>query len=150
MVLGSVVVVFGAVLGAVSTFYVNHALKQGAVRSSAMLSLVVAIICHVLEGFIVNEVILPLPFAFIGGSFIGMVAQKVVGSYYKVIVAALIFAFIYLNNSQFFNGYGGALGASAFIALLCVSGLSEVTPQKTAHRKRFLRWRKFIFKQIRR
>ncbi|TWR25154.1 hypothetical protein FPZ43_16915 [Mucilaginibacter pallidiroseus] len=113
-------------VGAVSsclTFFVSERLKQGPVRASTALSLLVAglfyVFPHILNAYLVKNI----PVVFIGCSFIGMVSSRLLSSYFKLSLAAFIFCIIYLNTSKFFNGYGGALGTSASIALLAVLGL---------------------------
>lgn len=105
------------------TFFVSERLKQGPVRASTSLSLLVAgffyFFPYVLNAYLAKNI----PVVFIGCSFIGMVSARLISSNLKLSMAAFIFCIIYLNTSKFFNGYGGALGTSASIALLAVLGL---------------------------
>jgi hypothetical protein len=119
---GCLLMAVGAIASTL-TFFVNEVLKQGPVRSSSCLSLLVAgffyFFPHSLDPYLVKNI----PIVFIGGSFIGMVSAKLLSSYLKIGLAGVIFSLIYLNTSKFFNGYGGALGTSASISLLAVLGL---------------------------
>ncbi len=138
-----------SITAAAATFYVNHQLKQGPVRSSAVLSLIVALLCLLLTDLVPVYYSKNIPIVFIGGSFIGMVSKKLTHNYWKLAMAAIIFSIIYLNTSAFFNGYGGALGASAGIALMSVLSLPFLSPRKHRLTNGVLQLRKFIFKQKR-
>lgn len=132
-------------LGAMLTFYLNEGLKQGPVRSSAMLSLIVALFFyffpHIADPFLVKNI----PLVFIGSSFIGMVSARLVSSYWLIGLAGAIFCVIFLNTSRFFNGYGGALGISACISLLAILSIPIVT-KKHRITNGFTLLRKMIFK----
>lgn len=141
------IIVFTSVIAAMLTFYVNHNLKQGPVRSSALLSLLVALPFYFFPNLVTADLAKNIPVAFIGGSFIGMVSKKIVDSYFKLAISGLVFAVIYLNTSSFFNGYGGALGASAGISLLSVLSLPFFTPKKHHLTNGVLQLRKIIFKR---
>ncbi|SFU74839.1 hypothetical protein SAMN05216480_1194 [Pustulibacterium marinum] len=111
------------IVGAVSTFYVHIQLKQGAVRASALLSLVVGIFFKLFPEVLNETLTQQIPVVFIGASFIGMVSDKVLNNYYLIALSGIIFTVIFLNTSSFFNGYGGTLGTSACISLLTVMSL---------------------------
>ena len=53
----------------------------------------------------------------LGSSFVGMSSHKIINDL-EVILAGLIFAALYTNFSQVFSGLCGALGFSAFVALM--------------------------------
>ena len=113
-------------MGATLTFYVSEQLKQGAVRASALLSLLIGLLFY---GFpeITNEYLVKnIPIAFIGASFVGMISAKKMANYGLLAFAGAIFSIIYLSKSHFFDGYGGGLGTSAFIALLATLGISAI------------------------
>jgi len=141
------VLILTAIIAAMLTFYVNHQLKQGSVRSSALLSLVVASTFHFFPNLLPTELAKNIPVVFIGGSFIGMASKKIIDSYFKLGISGLVFAVIYLNTSRFFNGYGGALGASAGISLLSVLSLPFFTPKKHHLTNGVLQLRKIIFRR---
>jgi len=109
--------------GAMLTFFVNEKLKQGPVRSSAGLSLLVALFFHLFPHSLSPVLVKNIPLVFIGGSFIGMVSSRLLSSYIKIGLAGVIFCTIFLNTSRFFTGYGGALGTTASISLLAVLSL---------------------------
>ena len=89
-----------------------------------MLSLIVGLLFYLFPELLNPFLTKNIPVVFIGGSFIGMISFKAKGTYVILVIASIIFSCIYLNKSQFFNGYGGALGNSAFIALLITMGVS--------------------------
>ena len=140
-------IIITPVIAAMLTFYVNHQLKQGPVRASALLSLLIASVFYFFPDLLNTTLAKNIPVAFIGGSFIGMVSKKMVYSYFKLAISGLVFAIIYLNTSNFFNGYGGALGASAGISLLSVLSLPFFTPKKHHLTNGVLQLRKIIFQR---
>lgn len=140
-------IIITPVIAAMLTFYVNHQLKQGPVRASALLSLLIASVFYFFPDLLNTTLAKNIPVAFIGGSFIGMVSKKMVDSYFKLAISGLVFAIIYLNTSNFFNGYGGALGASAGISLLSVLSLPFFTPKKHHLTNGVLQLRKIIFQR---
>lgn len=141
------VFILTAIIAAMLTFYVNHQLKQGPVRSSALLSLIVASAFYFFPSLLPTELSKNIPVVFIGGSFIGMASKKIIDSYFKLAISGLVFTVIYLNTSRFFNGYGGALGASAGISLLSVLSLPFFTPKKHHLTNGVLQLRKIIFRR---
>ncbi|WAC39885.1 hypothetical protein [Pedobacter sp. SL55] len=141
------IITITAVIAAILTFFTNHKLKQGPVRSSALLSLLVALFIYFFPNVLTPYLTKNIPVVFIGGSFIGMVSKKIVDSYIKLAIAGLVFAMIYLNTSTFFAGYGGALGASAGISLLSVLSLPFFTPKKHHLTNGILQLRKIILKK---
>lgn len=106
------------VAGSVLTYFVSYQLKQGAVRASAILSLIVAVFFHLFPTLIDPFLTTQIPLIFIGASFIGMVSHKTNVSVFQLVLAGLLFSFIYLHKGDVFSGYGGALGTIAGIALL--------------------------------
>ncbi|WP_134091560.1 hypothetical protein [Olivibacter sp. XZL3] len=106
-----------------STFYLNERLKQGPVRSSALLSLVVAVFFFFFPNLLSPYLTKNIPLVFIGSSFIGMVSARLISNYLLIGAAGIVFCTVYLNTSNFFNGYGGALGTAAAISLLAVLSL---------------------------
>ncbi|SDZ88564.1 hypothetical protein [Pedobacter hartonius] len=132
-------------LSSVATFYVNEDLKQGPVRSSAVLSLIVGVCFYFFSHSINSYLVKNIPIVFIGASFIGMVSVRLLSNYLLIGTAGVIFCLIYLNTSKFFNGYGGALGISASIALLAVLSIPILNKKKRLTNG-FIQLRKIVFK----
>ncbi|WP_337854662.1 hypothetical protein [Pedobacter sp. GR22-6] len=114
-------------MGAIITFYINEELKQGPVRSSAMLSLSVGLLLRFSNFGIDPYLIKNIPLVCIGSSFIGMVSNRLIRNYWLIGVAGILFCIIFLNASKFFQGYGGALGASACISILAILSIPVIT-----------------------
>ncbi|MGB5928809.1 MAG: hypothetical protein WBH03_11585 [Cyclobacteriaceae bacterium] len=115
-------VIITGILGSMSTFFVSHHLGQGPVRSSAGLSLLVALMCEYLPLSVSQELASTIPYVFIGASFIGMASAEVLSQYVLMGLAGGIFGYLYLHASQFFTGFGGGLGTAACIALMVSLG----------------------------
>ncbi|MCK0125652.1 hypothetical protein MWU76_14770 [Gelidibacter sp. F2691] len=120
-----VIIVFG-ILGSVGTFYVSHKYNLTTVRTSALLSLGVALFFYGFPELLNAYLTKNIPVVFFGTSFIGMVSSKLKVGYVRLSIAGLIFSLIYVNKSRFFEGFGGALGALAFISLLATMGLYDL------------------------
>ena len=125
------ILIVTGMVGATLTFYVSAQLKQGRVRASALLSLLVSLFFYCFPEVLNDFLTKSIPLVFIGTSFIGMVTSSAKTSYVRLAVAGGLFSIVYLNRSQFFDGYGGALGALAFIALLTTLTFSELLLRKT-------------------
>ncbi|WP_462169014.1 hypothetical protein [Pseudoalteromonas lipolytica] len=67
--------------------------------------------------------------AFFGGTFIGMSAPKRFGIF-TITIAALLFSLLFEYLVPLLNGYGGALGISAFLAVcICHIGILLGAPR---------------------
>jgi hypothetical protein len=115
---------------AMLTFFVNEDLKQGPVRSSSILSLLVGGYFYFLPSTMDPYLVKNIPIVFIGASFVGMVSARLLSNYLLIGIGGIIFCVIYLHTSNFFNGYGGALGTSASIALLAVLSMPIIGKNK--------------------
>jgi hypothetical protein len=135
-------IIIVGILGSVLTFYICEKFEQSAVRSSALLSLIVGLFFYCFPEIFNAYLSKNIPIVFIGTSFIGMVSTKVQGSYFRLAVAGILFSSIYINKSHFFEGFGGALGALAFIASLTTMGVFDLISRKTKIKKRILKIRK--------
>ena len=136
-----ILIVTGAA-GATLTYLANHHFRMGAVRASALLSLLVALILYLFPYLLPSYLIKHIPLVFMGASFIGMVSQKVMGNFVLLIISGVIFSLIYMNSSQFFAGYGGALGTTACIAVLVSAGLASIQRSRPIKKVKELRKRK--------
>ncbi|WP_299755655.1 hypothetical protein [uncultured Pontibacter sp.] len=144
--MAAVTFIITGVLAAISTYFLNVRLKQGPVRASALLSLVVGLVFYFFPDLLSPHLTANIPVVFIGASFIGMVSSNVVSNYLLVGVSGLIFSLIYLNTSKFFAGYGGGLGTAACISLLVAISLPFFI-KKHKISNGYLVLRKLIFKR---
>ncbi len=137
------ILIITGILGATLTHFVSEYLRLGAVKASALLSLIVGLFFYafpnVLNGYLTEH----LPIVFVGTSFIGMVSAKTLKSYTLLAIAGALFTGIYITKSHVFDGYGGALGALAFIALVTTMGFAFVVSNSAKiRRKVVLVWEK--------
>ncbi|MBU2928750.1 hypothetical protein [Winogradskyella psychrotolerans] len=130
------ILIITGILGATVTHFVSEYLRLGAVKASALLSLIVGLFCYafpnVLNGYLTEH----LPIVFVGTSFIGMVSAKTLKSYPLLAIAGALFTGIYITKSHVFDGYGGALGALAFIALVTTMGFAFVVSNSAKIRRK--------------
>jgi len=122
--------------GAPLTYYVGNGLKQGRVRASALLSLLVGVFFHLFPTVLNEYLTQYIPLVFIGSSFIGMVSAKLNVSYFMLCLAGLLFGFLFMNNGDFFDGFGGELGALAFISLLVTICIRTLLSETRTRNKR--------------
>ena len=130
------ILIITGILGATLTHFVSEHLRLGAVKASALLSLIVGLFFYafpnVLNGYLTEH----LPIVFVGTSFIGMVSAKTLKSYTLLAIAGTLFTGIYITKSHVFDGYGGALGALAFIALVTTMGFAFVVSNSNKIRRK--------------
>jgi Sec-independent protein secretion pathway component TatC len=130
------ILIITGILGATLTHFVSEYLRLGAVKASALLSLIVGLFFYafpnVLNGYLTEH----LPIVFVGTSFIGMVSAKTLKSYTLLAIAGALFTGIYITKSHVFDGYGGALGALAFIALVTTMGFAFVVSNSAKIRRK--------------
>src|SRR5690554_5604033 len=107
-------------LGAVIAFILNNNFKMGIVVGSALPSLIFALAVVLLEKYLSIRFVEEAPVIFYGAAFIGMASHKILSSYFLIGIAGLLFTFIYLHTSPYFDGFGGALGTTAALCFLPV------------------------------
>lgn len=113
-------------IGALLTFIVAHDLKQGVIRASAGLSLLVALFLYVFPELVSLELTVELPLVFFGGSFVGMTGSHLVKKRVLIGLGGFLFSGIYLASGEVFIGYGGKLGTAACISSLVVFGVGMI------------------------
>lgn len=109
-----------SILGALSTFELSKTKYFDSLRSSALLSSIFYLLCSF---FLVEYSSNAITWAsvFFGSSFVGMCSEKRFERI-NIVIASLAFSYIYTFLSPSFDHLGGALGFSAFLAVL----LSEI------------------------
>ncbi|WP_341200331.1 hypothetical protein [Croceibacter atlanticus] len=118
-----IILLLTGTIAALSTFIANNTLKLGAVKASAGLSFIVALLCLLFDDIFKDDLALQIQLVFFGASFVGMVSKEIISKHYLVGLGGFIFSAIYLNTSYFFEGFGGALGTTACISVIIVFGL---------------------------
>lgn len=143
----TVILIFTGVFGSLLTYYFNNKLKLGGVLSSSLLTCIVAGFIHFFPTYIPEQLANHIPLIFIGSSFVGMVSSNQLSTFIGVSLSGLVYSLIYINTSQFFDGFGGALGTSACISLLVIMSI----PYLRSNQKLTLGYfqlRKMMFKNI--
>jgi hypothetical protein len=143
------ILIFVGIAGSLLSYYTNVGLRQGPIRASAMLTMIVAGFLYLFPDLLSHYLTKNIPYVFIGASFIGMVSSHQLSSHLGIGLAGLIFTFIFLHTSRFFDGFGGALGTSACVSILAVMSI----PFLKTNRKvtiGFLQLRRLVFRKKRR
>lgn len=110
-------------IGAVVTYTLSIDYKQGAVRSSALVGVVIGSCYLFFPDLFAPPFAKDIPYVMFGGSFIGMVSAEKHIHKMSILVAVLIFTLLYSLKSQEFNGLGGLLGITALISLIASVGV---------------------------
>lgn len=110
--------IISSIAGSTSTLMLQKAYNFRSVRSSALLSLIVGVLCLVWSQYTNNDIPEQIALVFMAASFVGMTNHKLVKSYWVLVVASIMVVVLYLNLSTYFTGYGGSLGTIANISLL--------------------------------
>lgn len=125
------ILILTGILGSTLTHFLSEQLGLGAVKASALLSLFVGLFFYAFPDVFNPYLTKHLPIVFVGSSFIGMVSAKTLKNYFMLAIAGTLFTGIYINKNHVFDGYGGALGALAFTALLTTMGFAFVVSNFT-------------------
>lgn len=102
---------FIALLGAFLTFYLAKHNRFDGIRASASLSIIAYLLLTALN---LNPDLYSV--IFFGGTFIGMSAPHRFGIY-TVTSSSILFSFLFEYLVPKLDGYGGALGVSAFLSI---------------------------------
>ncbi|MDO6675030.1 hypothetical protein MK851_02970 [Tenacibaculum sp. 1B UA] len=135
-----------SIFGAFLTFIVSTKYKQGPVRASALLTLVVSGLLYLFPEIFPQNLTQQIPWIFFGASFVGMTSSKLTRNYTSIIFAGIVFGFIYTVSPIFFNGYGGALGTAACISILVVIGVNNLIRLSKASKKKKNLLKKVVLK----
>ncbi|UJX26529.1 hypothetical protein L3Q70_05050 [Pseudoalteromonas sp. CF6-2] len=121
------VIISLVVLAAFATYLLAHHNRFDGIRASASLSIIAYCVLY----FITPDVEL-YSVAFFGGTFIGMSAPKRFGIF-TLAISALLFSILFEYLVPLLNGYGGALGLSAFLSVcICHIGILLGAPRSKA------------------
>jgi len=117
-----------SIAGGLGTFMCTEKLKWYPLKSSAILSLVIATpfeICNF------NNY-LDIPLIFFGASFVGMSSNNIFNKL-QITIAALLFGFLHFLLSSNFNFIGGTLGTTACLSCLSIIVLSRYSKEAKAN-----------------
>lgn len=115
-----------SLFGTILTYWLNNEKRFGPIKASAIPAFIVAIPLQLVP---VSGFLALVPMIFFGATFVGMSNDKTIG-WMAVIASSLLYAIIFHFIYPYFNGYGGALGATA-----CLSCLMGVLLQKAFNRQ---------------
>ncbi|WP_121665759.1 hypothetical protein [Mesonia aquimarina] len=121
-----IIYIITGIIGAILPYFLTRNTSLDAVKASALPSLILGMIFYLFPNLVDDHFQKNIPLLFFGASFVGMVSKKVLQKYMYVAIAGVLFALLYKNSSNFFNGYGGGLGTAACISVLCVFGLKKL------------------------
>jgi len=119
-----------SILATLITYELNIKYKQGPVRASALIALLVGGFFYFFPNLLPEIYTKNIPLYVIGGTFIGMVSSTINISYFSLTFSPFLFAVLLHYTSKLFNGYGGALGTTACIALMCTMAFPIITKNK--------------------
>lgn len=136
------ILIITGIVAAVGTYLVNNKLQQGAVRASALLSLMVGLFFYYFPDLLSPDLTRNIPLVFIGASFIGMVSSNILSSYILLSLSGIIFSVLFVNSSKYFAGYGGGLGTTAAISLLVSLSLAIIARKKPIKKLKDLKSKK--------
>lgn len=136
------ILIITGIVAAVGTYLVNNKLHQGAVRASALLSLMVGLFFYYFPDLLSPDLTRNIPLVFIGASFIGMVSSNILSSYILLSLSGIIFSVLFVNSSKYFAGYGGGLGTTAAISLLVSLSLAIIARKKPIKKLKDLKSKK--------
>ena len=118
MIIEFLILMMCSIIASLTTFELNIRFKQGPIRSSAVIAMIIGGFFYFFPTILPQFYTDNIPLYVIGGTFIGMVSST------------MLFAILLHYTSQIFNGYGGALGTTACIALMCTMAFPIITKNK--------------------
>lgn len=118
------ITVITSLVGTILTYWLNNKKGYGPIKASAIPAFIVAVPLQIVP---VSGFIALIPIVFFGASFVGMSNDKTLG-WLSVVASSVLFAIIFHFAHPYFNGYGGALGATA-----CLSCLIGILLQKALY-----------------
>lgn len=103
MIIEFLILMMCSIIASLTTFELNIRFKQGPVRSSAVIAMIIGGFFYffptILPQFYTNNI----PLYVIGGTFIGMVSSTINISYFSLIFSPMLFAILLHYTSQIFN-----------------------------------------------
>lgn len=106
-----------SILGVFIPFFMTHYFKLSPVFTSAIASLVYAlIVIYLVQDYLTCSLV------FFSASFIGMSAKDKLPNLFYLLLAALVHAFLFHVYFEHYNGLGGKLGLMALTTMMIVTG----------------------------
>ncbi|GEM50434.1 hypothetical protein EB1_02240 [Empedobacter brevis NBRC 14943 = ATCC 43319] len=130
MIIEFLILMMCSIVASLTTYELNIRFRQGPVRASALIALFVGGFFHFFPTILPEFYTKNIPLYVIGGTFIGMVSSTINISYFSLVFSPILFAVLLHYTSKIFNGYGGALGTTACIALMCTMAFPIITKNK--------------------
>lgn len=93
------ILILTGILGPTLTHFLSEQLELGAVKASALLSLIVGLFFYAFPDVFNPYLTKHLPIVFVGSSFIGMVSAKTLKNYLMLAIAGTLFTGIYINKT---------------------------------------------------
>ncbi|MFT6746807.1 MAG: hypothetical protein ACJAZ2_001151 [Glaciecola sp.] len=115
-----------SIAGTVLTYYFVDKVKWTTVKSSALLSLFFACSAMLINSYYSFDHELYSTY-FFGSSFVGMSSSSKL-SYFKIVIAGLLYGLTLYVFTDYFSGIGGVLGTTACITVIVVFLMSRIIP----------------------
>lgn len=130
-----VLYILTGIISALLTFVLHQKYKISNVKASALPALVVGLGFYFCPDFFRQELMRQIPIVFFGASFAGMAYGHIAKHWTIVAFSGAVFAFVYQNSAQFFEGFGGKLGATAFVSIMAAIGAASLLLKSKRFRK---------------
>lgn len=117
-----------SISGALATWYLVKIRKVDPILSSALLGLIFSFGIRVITTLFDMDIVesSTLSSAFFGATFIGMTSPKIEIGTKTILISAIIYSIFLWDTEHYFSEYGGGLGTSAFISVICGIGIREL------------------------
>jgi len=130
------IITLAAIFGAITTYILHNSFQISSVKASALPSLIVGLFFFFFPDLLNQYLSQQIPIVFFGATFIGMVSKKMIHYSIYIVFAAIIFSILYLQSTQFFEGFGGALGTTACISTLVAISLHTILKKTSSKLKK--------------
>lgn len=114
-----IIIIIVSVIASIATHILNVRFKMGPVLASSIIGLSGSLL------FLnINYSLGPtLATVIFGASFVGMTSRNKFSNEGFILLAGILFGFIFICNSTYFGGVGGKLGIIAFVSVLVIDGI---------------------------
>ncbi|MFN2261456.1 MAG: hypothetical protein ABR595_05280 [Psychroflexus sp.] len=126
----SLIYTITGIISAVLTFVLHNKYHFSNVKASALPALILGLGFYFCPNLLSAPLNQQIPIVFFGASFAGMASGHIAKHYLVVAISGAIFAIVYQNSAEFFDGLGGTLGATAFVSIMAAVGASSLLKNK--------------------